>query len=57
MVSGRIEARTSPSDITLFDSIGTGAQDVAVAAVAIRKAREQGIGIDLPIPPPTTRHR
>lgn len=57
VVSGRIEARTSPSDITLFDSIGTGAQDVAVATVAIRKAREQGIGVDLPIPPPTTRHR
>jgi ornithine cyclodeaminase/alanine dehydrogenase-like protein (mu-crystallin family) len=57
IVSGRIAARTDPSDITLFDSIGTGAQDVAVAAVALNKAREQGIGIELPLPPATTRRR
>ena len=57
IVSGRIAARTDPADITLFDSIGTGAQDVAVAAVALKKARAKGIGVDLPLPPPTSRRR
>jgi ornithine cyclodeaminase/alanine dehydrogenase-like protein (mu-crystallin family) len=57
IVSGRIAAREHESDITLFDSIGTGAQDVAVAAVALKKAREKGIGLELPLPPPMTRQR
>jgi alanine dehydrogenase len=57
VVSGAIAARKDPRDITLFDSIGTGAQDVAIAAVALKRAREKGIGIELPLPPPTTRRR
>jgi ornithine cyclodeaminase/alanine dehydrogenase-like protein (mu-crystallin family) len=57
VVSGRVPARSSPHAITLFDSIGTGAQDVAIAAEVIRKARAGGIGVELPIPPPTVRRR
>jgi alanine dehydrogenase len=55
VVSGVVPARRSPSDITLFTSIGTGAQDVAIASVVLRKAREAGIGVDLPLPPPKSR--
>ena len=57
IVSGRVPARSGQGAITLFDSIGTGAQDVAIAAEAIRKARAAGVGVVLPLPPPTTRRR
>ena len=57
IASGRVPARSGQGAITLFDSIGTGAQDVAIAAEAIRKARAAGVGVVLPLPPPTTRRR
>lgn len=57
VVSGRLATRSEPEAITLFDSIGTGAQDVAIAAEAIKKARREGAGLELPLPPPTTRRR
>jgi ornithine cyclodeaminase/alanine dehydrogenase len=40
IVSGRVAARSGPAAITLFDSIGTGAQDVAIAPG--RGDRERG---------------
>jgi ornithine cyclodeaminase/alanine dehydrogenase-like protein (mu-crystallin family) len=57
IVSGKVPARASQDDITLFDSIGTGAEDVAMAAFVLAKARAAGIGLELPIPPPFTRRR
>lgn len=57
IVSGLIPARRSDADITLFDSVGTGAEDVAMAGYALRKARERGIGLELPLPPPKLRRR
>lgn len=57
VVSGAMQSRRSPSDINLFTSIGTGAEDVAVATYVLRKARERGIGLELPIPPPMQRRR
>lgn len=35
--------------ISLFKSLGTGAMDIAVAAVAAERARDRGIGIDIPL--------
>jgi alanine dehydrogenase len=57
IVSGLIPARRSEDEITLFTSVGTGAEDVAMAAFAIKAAEEKGIGLELPIPPPTLRRR
>lgn len=44
VVAGRVRGRRSTDEITLFDSVGIGAQDVAVADVFIRAARERGLG-------------
>ncbi|MSQ10371.1 MAG: ornithine cyclodeaminase family protein [Dehalococcoidia bacterium] len=57
IVSGLITPRQAANDINLFTSIGTGAEDVAVASYVLRKAREQGVGVELPIPPPMQRRR
>ena len=47
VVSGRI-TRPSSDAITLFESQGIGIEDVACCAVVLRKAREKGIGTELP---------
>lgn len=49
VVSGAIPGRVRDAEITLFDSIGVGTEDVAVAAYLLEKARKQSIGktIDL----------
>jgi alanine dehydrogenase len=44
LVAGRKAGRTSAEEITLFDSTGTGIQDVAAAARAYELARERGAG-------------
>lgn len=44
---GRDPGRRSPDEITLFDGTGVGLQDLAVAAVAVTRARERGMGIDV----------
>ena len=45
------EASGRPSDesITLFDALGVGTEDLAAAAVVLKKAKEQGIGTELPL--------
>lgn len=57
VVSGRVAVPGDEDAITLFDSIGTGAQDVAIASVALTRARAAGAGMELPLPPPMTRGR
>lgn len=42
---GRHPGRATAEEITLFDGTGVGLQDLAVAAVAVRRARERGLGI------------
>ena len=44
---GRDPGRTAAEEITLFDGTGVGLQDLAVAAVAVTRARERGMGIDV----------
>jgi alanine dehydrogenase len=44
LVIGRRAGRTSTEEITLFDSTGTGIQDVAAAACAYERACELGAG-------------
>ncbi|MEV0173074.1 ornithine cyclodeaminase family protein [Streptomyces sp. NPDC050803] len=49
VLTGRVRGRTSDEDITLFDSVGVGIQDLAVARLLIDLARKEGAGtrIDL----------
>ena len=48
VVAGRQTARQTADSITLFKSLGLAIEDVAVAARILAKAREQGLGRQLP---------
>jgi len=43
VINGDHDGRTSAELITLFDGTGVGLQDLAVASVAARLARERGL--------------
>ncbi len=45
VVAGLAPGRTSPDAVTVCDLTGTGVQDTAIAALAFRRACEQGAGI------------
>jgi alanine dehydrogenase len=47
IVAGRRPGRSSPDEITIFDSTGTALQDVAAAVVVYEKARAGGRGTPL----------
>ena len=47
VLAGVRPGRTSPQQITLFDSVGIGAQDLAIADLLVREARSRGVGIEL----------
>jgi ornithine cyclodeaminase len=44
IIAGQVKGRTSDSDITLCDLTGTGAQDTAIATLAVARARAAGAG-------------
>jgi len=44
VIAGRAPGRTGDDEVTVFDSVGLGAQDLAVAARVIELARERGTG-------------
>lgn len=44
---GAHPGRQSETEITLFDGTGVGLQDLAVAAVAVTRARERGLGVEV----------
>ncbi|MGH2707317.1 MAG: ornithine cyclodeaminase family protein, partial [Actinomycetota bacterium] len=44
VIAGEVPGRTSDEEITIFDSTGLALEDVAVASLAYRRAREKGIG-------------
>jgi alanine dehydrogenase len=47
VVGGELEGRASPDDIVVFKSNGIAAWDVAIAAKAVERARERGVGTTL----------
>lgn len=47
LAAGRAVGRGGDDEITLFKSVGTGIQDIALAAVIYENARAQGLGADL----------
>ena len=48
VVAGRVPGRLSQEGVTLFESMGVALEDIAAADLVFRKAREQGIGQELP---------
>jgi alanine dehydrogenase len=44
IITGRFPGRESPTEITLFKSLGLAIEDVATAAKVYAKAKEQGVG-------------
>jgi ornithine cyclodeaminase/alanine dehydrogenase-like protein (mu-crystallin family) len=49
IVLGRSPGRTSPSQITLYKSVGIAVQDAAAAALVLAAARERGAGAEVPL--------
>lgn len=47
LVGGGSPGRQGPDEITLFKSVGTGIQDIALAALIYRRAVERSIGAEL----------
>jgi alanine dehydrogenase len=47
VVAGELQGRQSANDVVLFKSNGLAAWDVAIAALALERAREQGVGREL----------
>jgi ornithine cyclodeaminase len=47
VASGRSPGRQAESEITLFDGTGIALQDLAPAAMAVRRARERGLGTEV----------
>ncbi|MFB6311732.1 MAG: ornithine cyclodeaminase family protein [Salinirussus sp.] len=54
IVAGTAPGRTDADDVTVFDSGGTGIETVAAAHLLVEKARDAGLGTDLPIAPAST---
>ena len=44
VIGGAVPGRTNAEEITLFESLGLGVEDIAVAAVVVRRAIERGVG-------------
>ncbi len=49
VLTGRHPGRRDAGEVTLFDGTGVGLQDLAVAAMAVRRARERGAGIEVAV--------
>jgi len=47
LVVGKVPGRTADDQITLFKSVGTGIQDIALAAMIYQRAQERGVGTDI----------
>ncbi len=48
VIAGRVSGRVTQEGITLFESMGVALEDIAAADLVYRKAKERGIGQELP---------
>ena len=48
VLAGTAPGRSTPHEVTLFNSVGIALQDLAYAALAVDRARAAGIGINTP---------
>jgi ectoine utilization protein EutC len=44
VIAGRTPGRSSPQEVTVCDLTGTGAQDTAIAAIAVQRCAQRGAG-------------
>ncbi|MBI3978071.1 MAG: ornithine cyclodeaminase family protein [Chloroflexi bacterium] len=49
LVLGRVPGRQSDDEINLFKSVGIGLQDLALGALVYERAKEAGMGMEVPI--------
>jgi len=49
LVTGKIKGRNSPSDLTLFKSLGIALEDMAFGALVYQRALAAGVGAPMPI--------
>jgi ornithine cyclodeaminase len=49
ILTGRLDGRQSPEEVTLFESLGLGIEDVAAAHYVYERAREQQRGASVPL--------
>lgn len=47
VIAGLAEGRRAPDEVTLFNSVGLGIQDMATARLVVDKARAKGLGLEL----------
>ncbi len=47
VVSGEVRGRAADGDVVVFKSVGIAAEDLAVATLAVDRARDSGLGIEL----------
>ena len=47
VITGVGPGRTSPDEITLYNSVGIAMQDIAIADLIVRRARQAGIGVGI----------
>ena len=49
LVLGKLEARLAGARLSMYKSVGAAVQDVTVAELAVRRARERGFAVALPV--------
>ena len=47
VITGAIPGRASPDEITLFNSVGIGIQDLAIGSMLLASARAKGVGLEV----------
>jgi alanine dehydrogenase len=47
ILCGRVAGRRDDDEVFIFDSTGTALQDVATASIALTRAMERGVGVDI----------
>jgi ornithine cyclodeaminase/alanine dehydrogenase-like protein (mu-crystallin family) len=45
---GAAPGRSSPEELTVFRSLGLAVEDLAAAEYVVRRARERGVGVEVP---------
>jgi ornithine cyclodeaminase/alanine dehydrogenase len=49
VISGRTQGRPDPDALVVYKSVGSAVQDLAVAAMCVRRAAELSLGTELPV--------
>ena len=50
VIAGAVAGRENPEQITLFNSVGMGLQDLAIGRLLYDAALERGLGLEVDLP-------